>query len=597
MLRRDVSKALFATAAGSTLLSTQVRAQACTAPCFARTQAEINAGVTPTNTAYLPGDVRRYGADPTGVADSTVAINNALKSNDLVYAIAGTYSCSGSLVLLSGQTFFGDGSATVLQFSDPTISNIVGTGLTGTTVRDLKINVTGSASTVTTGGVLFQSNCRACKAERLEIAGVNWAGVWILASSYCEVRDCYFHDFLGSVHGSSDVIVTDDGTSTPVSHNIVEGNQCFGGGWQGVTFMQFYGAGGVVPTYNLASANQVGQHAAYGILIYNAVTNADVFDQIVNNHVENIQGSVLSGNSGAGIYCVSAGGCVFVGNTVKNCCVLTTSTSLAPAGIGISGGGGALTPFVVTGNHIQNHQNFYGIEAVGCPNGGTISGNTVNLQTGNPQYGIYVLGSSNVAVTGNSVTIAVSISGTRGVFAYAAGQNMSNVTISGNVVTGCSFRGISCGHTSGFALSNFAVCGNTVAGAATTSIPFDVVGAANGVVTGNSAAAVSYFTLAVSDSTGVRYANNNLTTTGTSSITTAGKCTGSYFDKTNLWTGTMANGATGLIVETLASSAPSTGTWAVGDRIEQASPAVGQPKGWRCTASGTPGTWVSEGTL
>jgi len=44
-------------------------------------------------------------------------------------------------------------------------------------------------------------------------------------------------------------------------------------------------------------------------------------------------------------------------------------------------------------------------------------------------------------------------------------------------------------------------------------------------------------------------------------------------------------------------AAPTTGTWAVGQRMQQQTPVVGQPKGWSCTVAGTPGTWVSEGNL
>lgn len=43
--------------------------------------------------------------------------------------------------------------------------------------------------------------------------------------------------------------------------------------------------------------------------------------------------------------------------------------------------------------------------------------------------------------------------------------------------------------------------------------------------------------------------------------------------------------------------APTYGTWARGDIVKNGSPAVGSPKGWVCTVSGTPGTWVSEGNL
>lgn len=44
-------------------------------------------------------------------------------------------------------------------------------------------------------------------------------------------------------------------------------------------------------------------------------------------------------------------------------------------------------------------------------------------------------------------------------------------------------------------------------------------------------------------------------------------------------------------------AAPTTLTWARGDRFVQANPTVGLPKSWVCTAAGTPGTWVSEGNL
>lgn len=47
----------------------------------------------------------------------------------------------------------------------------------------------------------------------------------------------------------------------------------------------------------------------------------------------------------------------------------------------------------------------------------------------------------------------------------------------------------------------------------------------------------------------------------------------------------------------LGTAAPSAGTWAVGRRIINAVPTVGQPKAWICTVAGEPGTWVSEGNL
>lgn len=44
-------------------------------------------------------------------------------------------------------------------------------------------------------------------------------------------------------------------------------------------------------------------------------------------------------------------------------------------------------------------------------------------------------------------------------------------------------------------------------------------------------------------------------------------------------------------------AAPAANTWALGDRVVNRNPAVGNPKSWVCTVAGTPGTWVSEGNL
>jgi hypothetical protein len=66
---------------------------------FKRTAVEIAAGVVPTNYAYFPGNVLRYGADPTGVADSTSAFNKAATCGYRVLAPKGTYLVTNITVL------------------------------------------------------------------------------------------------------------------------------------------------------------------------------------------------------------------------------------------------------------------------------------------------------------------------------------------------------------------------------------------------------------------------------------------------------------------------------------------------------------------
>jgi hypothetical protein len=97
MQRRDFSRILVASSATPLLAATSAQAQSA-APSYAQTAAETTAGVTPVNFGYVPGDVRRYGADPTGSADSTTAIQNALNVLQPVYLPSGNYRITAPLI-------------------------------------------------------------------------------------------------------------------------------------------------------------------------------------------------------------------------------------------------------------------------------------------------------------------------------------------------------------------------------------------------------------------------------------------------------------------------------------------------------------------
>ncbi|MBW8897128.1 MAG: hypothetical protein JF619_03225, partial [Massilia sp.] len=61
--------------------------------------------------------------------------------------------------------------------------------------------------------------------------------------------------------------------------------------------------------------------------------------------------------------------------------------------------------------------------------------------------------------------------------------------------------------------------------------------------------------------------------------------------------GAYANISWGGIRYSATGKAPDQGPNQRGDYVRNMVPAVGQPKGWYCTAAGSPGTWVSEGAL
>lgn len=58
---------------------------------FGRSAAEISAGVTPTNYEFPVGNIRRYGADPTGVALCNAALTEAKAVSKTVMIPAGTF--------------------------------------------------------------------------------------------------------------------------------------------------------------------------------------------------------------------------------------------------------------------------------------------------------------------------------------------------------------------------------------------------------------------------------------------------------------------------------------------------------------------------
>lgn len=79
MRRRDLSKALLVAASALGFSKTQAQAKSDPGqPYYPLTQAEAVNTIAPSDLSFPPGNVLRWGADPTGVADSTDAIQRAV---------------------------------------------------------------------------------------------------------------------------------------------------------------------------------------------------------------------------------------------------------------------------------------------------------------------------------------------------------------------------------------------------------------------------------------------------------------------------------------------------------------------------------------
>ncbi len=140
MRRRDLTIVLAASAT-SAFAARNAVAQSCTSPCYVATAAEIGAGVTPTNTTYPPGDIRRYGADPTGAFDSTTAIQNALNVAQAVYIPPGQYTITTALTNnISKRRIYGDGAAVSVLRPSGAINTLVNAAsLSGVLMSDFAI--------------------------------------------------------------------------------------------------------------------------------------------------------------------------------------------------------------------------------------------------------------------------------------------------------------------------------------------------------------------------------------------------------------------------------------------------------------------------
>src|SRR6202044_3611741 len=213
----------------------------------------------------------------------------------------------------------------------------------------------------------------------------------------------------------------------------------------------------------------------------------DTFNQLIGNNVENIQGSVLANNSGAGIYVVGAGagGTTVADNTVRNACVQTTQRTLAPAGIGIGGISHAAAPISVTGNTVLDMRAHDAILVVSCKGPVTVSGNTATLPAGNSAgTPIRIEASSNVSVTGNSTTRAPETIG-RCIFVYANAIAVSNISVVGNSCHGGKFVQIEFFPTAGGSISDIVCTDNISQGIGPNFDCIRLVAVKNATVSGN----------------------------------------------------------------------------------------------------------------
>jgi hypothetical protein len=147
MRRRDLSGALLVSAAAAALMPARARPAAAAGGGQARTAAETSAGVEPQDEAYLPGDLRRYGASPD--ADVTQALAAAVAQaqkpgGSAVYisaALGVRCSVTAGVTITAPITIYGDNryQSVISTSADITLLTISGAQSQGVVIRDLQL--------------------------------------------------------------------------------------------------------------------------------------------------------------------------------------------------------------------------------------------------------------------------------------------------------------------------------------------------------------------------------------------------------------------------------------------------------------------------
>jgi len=111
MRMRSMNAVTFLIAAGlslstAPLLAAEPVASASPGP-YARTAQEAAAGIAVADPRYEPGNILRYGADPTGRTPSDAAMEQALRTNSAVYIPRGSYLSEKQIVVPNGVSIYG----------------------------------------------------------------------------------------------------------------------------------------------------------------------------------------------------------------------------------------------------------------------------------------------------------------------------------------------------------------------------------------------------------------------------------------------------------------------------------------------------------
>jgi len=552
--------------------------------------------------------VKDFGAVGDGAADDTVAIQAALTAGagKGVFFPAGSYSISADLSVPAGTYVYAHGSSATVTQSTAGENAFTFAGDNVTIDGLFIVGPNSGLGSAVRADAVANPTVVNCKIR-------NWLyGIQVRGCQNTEIKANRLWGGTYNATSSSDIIVF--GSSAAESNRtIISGNFCLSNTDNGINVDTNSGDRHTIISENIVSTcddngvaerSDADNYRRNGIIVgYNG--NANSRAVISNNIVRNApysgiytQGAVLP-----------AGDVVISGNLVSRCGWGTKYPSDASirAGILIASGG----QDSITGNTLVDcstaaikYAPDFGRDLT---NGHrpVISGNMVSRTTGigifltNRPFGVQVCANRIINSTTESIYFQPSNNP----------SDIGNVLIDGNHIDTTS--------TSGGIVFD-AVYSTTY----TNKISNNKILGADKVTTG-------VFNSGVYARGDVKVSGNNIQTfyrgiifdESDSVLNTSWTCNGNFLENceigisggqgtgtrvaqgnqfhsvTTRVTGCYEGAIVSARLHVVGAAAPTTGAWGQGDYMKQATPSFGQPKGWYCTVTGSPGTWVSEGTL
>jgi hypothetical protein len=577
-----------------------------------------------------PINVLDYGAVGNGVADDTAEIQAALTAGAgrAVYFPGGTYLISSTLTVPADTTVTGDGYGSVV-FQNTREQNVFELN-NNCTVQNLRVKGDG----VSSGGVSFQKNNGIYAVSKRNIKVLNcfvhafeYNGVYIDNCENIEILSNYFWDNKYSSATSADIILyalaggnkriiisknfSFSNNSTGISVDavggdvdvLVEGNICVAldpSTWVEVASGSLLRRVAIIAGYNGGSgryviSNNICRNTRQaGIYYQGGVAPIDGVQIIGNQCSKNGINAPAPTSLASGIYVATQGnGDLIANNLIED---FSDFTATATAAIKIAPNVAsqlATDPCTLVVNNVVRSSANIGILVTALATNVEVRGNVITNSTANdiawfpsaaePTVGNHIFKDNRIERSNTNYPAIESSFQASTLPMYIQNNYMlgfdktvnsannvgiswssnPNIFITGNTISGFYHGVFQSTYLTGRAFSqqfidrnSFLNCTNGIMVAGTSTAPVLPVqdNVFVNVTTKASGAALGFDVVYIAQRFGDKI----------------------YFQS---------------------AAAPAVGTWIVGDRAQQLTPVVGQPKGWMCTVAGTAGTWVSEGNL